>query len=176
MSSSDELKKATAAAVRLRARELRGAAATQNLFGFALCTDDDVRTLYHVACTREWVSETEKRNPGVGFIYVEWTLSEHDQVFAPISAHLATLATLKHESTVAWGAARDQRFQALVLALRDCRESGMFEADTLLCVASTDPSSHLEAMAMNAVDTLNTKAVADGFAKALGYEKHRKPA
>lgn len=176
MNSIDELRTATAAAVRQRAKELRGTAETANLSGFALCTDDDVSTLYHVACTREWVSEKEKRYPGVGFIYVEWTLSEHDQVFGPISEQLASLAKLKHGDDAMWGAARDHRFQALFLALKDCRASAVFEPDTLLCVGSTDPSTHMEVLTMNAVEMLNTKPVAAQFAKALGYEKHRKPA
>ena len=176
MNSIDDLRKMAAAAVRLRATELRGTAETANLFGFALCTDDDVSTLYHVACTREWVREKEKRYADVEFIYVEWPLSEHDQIFGPISEQLAALAKLPHENAASWAAARDQRFQALVLALGEGRASGVFESATLLCVGSTDPSGHLAALTMTAVDTLNSKPVADQFAKALGYEKYRKPA
>lgn len=79
MNSIDEIRMTAAAAVSQRAGELRGNAETANLFGFALCTDDGLSTLYHVACTREWVHEKELRYPSVGCVYVEWTLSDHDQ-------------------------------------------------------------------------------------------------
>ncbi len=61
----------------------------------------------------------------------------------------------------------------LVLGLQDCRKEGIFDRKTLLCVGSTDPSDHLEALAMHAVDALNSKSVANEFARALGYERHR---
>ena len=50
---------------------------------------------------------------------------------------------------------------------------GAFDPDTLLCVGSTDPSDHLEALAMRGVDALNSAGVANKFASALGYELHR---
>jgi hypothetical protein len=44
----------------------------------------------------------------------------------------------------------------------------------LLCCGDTDPSYHMESLAMNAVDKLNLPVVADQFAKYLGYSHHRK--
>lgn len=170
----EELQIQIASAVRQAAAELRSR--DSELFGFALCTDDDVRTLYHIACTRDWVREKEVGYPDIGFIYVEWTLSGSDAPFDAISRQFATLADETYASDTDWATARDQRFHLLVSALRDCREAGAFSPDTLLCAGSTDPSEHLEALAMSGVDAVNAADVADEFARALGYEKHRRRA
>lgn len=167
----EELRTQIANAVRRAAAELQSDNA--ELFGFALCTDDDVRTLYHVACTRDWVRENEGDYPEIGFIYVEWTHSADDTPFDAISRQFAALADAHYASDGAWAAARDQRFNLLVSALRDCREAGAFAPDTLLCAGSTDPSEHLEALAMSGVEAVNTADIANQFAGALGYEKHR---
>jgi hypothetical protein len=173
---ADELRNQTATAVRDAAEELRARTPNSRLFGFALCTDDDVRTLYHVACTIDWVREKEVAYPDIGFIYVEWTHSAASGPFHLISRQLAALADQTYASDEDWGAARDRRFEALVLALKDCRTTDTFDLDTLLCVGSTDPSGHLEALAMHGVDVLNSPSVANQFAKALGYEMHRNKA
>lgn len=168
----EELQIQTVSAVRQAAAELRSR--NSELFGFALCTDDEVRTLYHLACTRDWVHEEEVDDPDIRFIYVEWTLSGSDAPFDAISRQFATLADANYASDADWAAARDQRFHLLVSALRECREAGSFSPDTLLCAGSTDPSEHLEALAMSGVDAVNAAGIADGFARALGYGKHRK--
>jgi hypothetical protein len=168
-----DLRSATVAAVRQAAEEYRQPHPIEELFGFALCVDDDLRTLYQVSCTRPWVRERDAGYPGVGFIYVEWQDSANDVLFEPLSRRFAALADEAYRSDVEWAKARDGRFESLVLALKDCRDEGRFAADTLLCVGSTDPSEHLEALAMRAVDRLNSRTVADQFAKHLGYEQHR---
>jgi hypothetical protein len=165
-----------AAAVRQAKTELRDQQGIEDLFGFALCTDDDVRTLYHVACTPQWVREKESGYPGIGFIYVEWEHSADDTLFAGLSAKAASLADQKYPSSAEWATERDRRFETLVLALQECRDGRVFAEDTFLCVGSTDPSDHLEALAMNAVDRLNSPKVADQFADLLGYAKHRRNA
>jgi hypothetical protein len=169
-----ELQIQLANAVRQAAVELRSR--DSELFGFALCTDDDVRTLYHIACTRDWVREKEVGYPDIGFIYVEWTLSASAAPFAVISRQFAKLADETYANDKDWAAVRDQRFNLLVSALRDSREAGAFFPDTLLCAGSTDPSEHLQALAMSGVDAVNTADIADEFARALGYEKHRSKA
>lgn len=160
------------AAVRQTAAELRSG--DSELFGFALCVDDDVRTLYHIACNRDWVRENMVDDPDIGFIYVEWPLSASDAPFDAISKQFAALADETCASDEEWAAARDQRFHLLVSALRECREAGAFSSETLLCAGSTDPSGHLEALAMSCVDAVNPVDIADKFARALGYEKHRR--
>lgn len=158
-------------AVRQAASELQSRDSA--LFGFALCTDDDVRTLYHVACTRDWVREQQVDYADIGFIYVEWTESADHAPFDAISRQFAALANDAYANDAEWAAARDRRFSLLVSALRECRDAGAFSSDTLLCAGSTDPSDHLEALAMSGVDAVNSKVIADRFATALGYEQHR---
>jgi hypothetical protein len=130
-------------------------------------------TLCHVACTSDWVQDNEKSYSDIGFVYVEWTDCAAEANFEPISQQLAALASHSYPSNDDWAAARDLRFNALVLALKDCRDACIFDAETLLCVGSTDPCDHLEALAMNSVDLLNSPVIAGKFAQALGYEKHR---
>lgn len=172
--TNKELRVATVAAIRHAVAEFRREHPIGDLFGFALCVDDDLRTLYQVCCTRQWVHDRDGDYPGIGFIYVEWEDSADEALFEPLSQRLATLADAPHSSDAAWANERDGRFESLVLALKDCREDGLFAPDTLLCVGSTDPSAHLEALAMTAVDRLNLPLVADQFAAHLGYEMHRK--
>jgi hypothetical protein len=173
---TEQTRSDAALAVRQAVRELLGGRAKEELFGFALCTDDDLRTVYHVACTRSWVGERDSGYPGIGFIYVEWEDSADDSLLEKVSVRFAQLADERYRSDAAWADARDTRFEALVLALMDCRKDGLFAEDTLLCVGSTDPSEHLEALAMRAVERLNSPPIADKFAEHLGYEKHRKKA
>jgi hypothetical protein len=167
------IREATAKAVQQAAHVLRDRDPEGRLFGFALCTDDDVRTLYHIACMRDWVRAKEASYPDIGYIYVEWPDSAPEGPFNTISKQLARLADHNDSSAEHRAAARDRRFEALVLALEDCRNSGTFDPETLLCVGSTDPSDHLEALAMRAVEKLNIPNVVDQFARALGYEGHR---
>ena len=169
----EQLRLLTADAVRKAAGELRQKLPDDTLWGFALCTHDEVRSFYHVACTSVWVREREAGYPGIGSIYVEWSQSANEGLFDAANAALATFADQAESSESTWARARDERFEALVLALGDCRAEGVFAQDTLLCVGSTDPCDHLEALAMSAVDRLNRPAVADQFARDLGCEKYR---
>jgi len=140
---------------------------TDPIHGFALCTDNDVMTLFSAACTKSWVSEREADYEAIGYIYTEWVQNSGDSHFDAISKTVAALSGDSVESTV------EQRFQALVSALQECRNEGLFDSDTLLCCGSTDPSDKMEWLAMRAVDRLNSKVTADLFAEHLGYEHHR---
>lgn len=168
-----EIRRLTAEAVRRARAELQTSCGGSHLFGFALCTDDDLMTLYHVYCTDEWVRAREKDDPDIGYISNEWLCCANEELFDRISDRLAQLSWREYPTDSESADARYRRFNALVLALEDCRDAGLFDADTLLCVVSTDPSEDLQALAMNAVDRLNSPAVADRFAKVFGYEKYR---
>lgn len=138
------------------------------LFGFALCTDDDVMTLFSAACTRAWVSEREYKYAGIGYFYNEWNQPSGDVHFNSISKRVAEMYAA--EEDVAYVDARDRRFEVFVLALEECRNAGLFDEDTLLCCGSTDPSGHMQRLAKNAVIRLNSKLIAEQYAAALGYE------
>ena len=141
------------------------------LFGFALATDDDVMSLYHVVCTRSWVQEKSKDYKDIGYISVEWEQSGDDRLFNPVNELLSSHYDKHEEDFFKY---RDMRFTSLVQALKDCRDESIFDEDTLLSVGSTDPSPDLEALEMRAVDLLNKKNVADKFADALGYSEYHK--
>lgn len=146
----------------------------EDIFGFALCTDDSLCTLFQVSCTRPWVRHQEGDYPGIGFVYTEWKDSVDDTLFQKLSDRLGALANEPYKFDAEWARARDERFEALVLALSDARQQRLFAENTLICVGSTDPSEHLEALAMDAADRLNTRVIADQFAEHLGYEVYRK--
>ena len=169
----EELRSMTADALRKASAELQQMFPSDTLWAFALCTDDEVSSFYHVACTSSWVRAREAAYPAIGSIYVEWQQSANESLFDDANAILASLAAQPQPTESGWASERDERFAALVLALKDCRDGGVFGQDTLLCVGSTDPCDHLEALAMSAVDRLNLPSLADRFARELGYEKHR---
>ncbi len=158
----------TTDAIRKAVAEMTAELGTDRIHGFALCTDDDVMTLYPAACSKNWVAERETDYEAIGYIYTEWDQNAGDSHFGTISKAVARMA-----ESDGGGSARDKRFESFVLALQDCRDEGLFDPETLLCCGSTDPSDHLEMLAMRAVDRLNTAAVANLFAEHLGYENHR---
>ena len=164
----DELRHKTAEAIRKACAEITAEYVDDKLFAFALCTDDDVMTLYSSVCTRNWVSEREDNYEAIGYIYTEWDQHSGDSHFDSISELVASLADNESDENDC-----DRRFEAFVLALEGCRDEGIFDDDTLLCCGSTDPSDHMEMLAMKAVDRLNQKEIADKFAEHLGYEEYR---
>jgi hypothetical protein len=163
-----KLRADTANAIRKAVAEMTAEFGSDKIHGFALCTDDDVMTLSPATCTKNWVAEREAGYEAIGYIYTEWDQNAGGEHFGSISKAVARMA-----ESAADGSARDNRFESFVLALQDCRDEGLFDPETLLCCGSTDPSDHLEMLAMRAVDRLNTAAVADLFAQHLGYENYR---
>ncbi|HSI82332.1 MAG TPA: DUF4303 domain-containing protein, partial [Candidatus Methylacidiphilales bacterium] len=157
----DQLKHSLISAIRGAREELRE---LDPLAGFALATDDEVTTLYHVACSKAWVEENQKQYKEIGDIFVEWQESAADELFRVISKALSE----HYENTPSgnFAKARNARFNMLVKALADCRQAGLFDADTLLCVGSTDPGEHMEDLDKKAAYRLNAKPVADRYAKS----------
>ena len=162
-----KLRRSVADAIRKAHSEMVTEFGDDPIHGFALCTDDDVMTLFSAACSKSWVAEREANYEAIGYIYTEWEQDSGVSHFEPISETVGELADDDDQSTV------QQRFEAFVLALQDCRKEGVFDPDTLLCCGSTDPSDEMEMLAMRAVDRLNTSANADHFAEHLGYQEHR---
>ena len=162
------LKNDLVTAIKKAASAIREKHPDDELHGFALCTDDGLMTLYLVSCTKTWFAERADKYESVGYISVEWSDSTGDDYLDEISKQMAKLANSDKSQE-----ARDRRFTMLVAALQECRNENLFNEDTLLCCGSTDPSPHMEMLAMHAVDKLNTKFNADQFAKHLGYEQYR---
>lgn len=163
-----DLRKRTAEAIRLAIKEMSASLSADKLHGFALCTDDDVMTLFPAACSQSWVGERSDDYEAIGFIYTEWDQDAGDSHFDSLSEMVADMADEDDSDS-----AREKRFEAFVLALKDCRDEGLFDADTLLCCGSTDPMDEMEKLAMQAVEKLNSASNADLFAQHLGYEEYR---
>ncbi len=167
-----ELQNSIVQAVNVAHKELLQLSDNNNIFGFALCTDDDVSGFYHVACTKDWVKNKEGSYPGIGYIYVEWEQSGSENIFDDSNLKISKLYNMKYPNEKVWEQERDARFQTLVSALLEIRKNGLFQQDTLLAVGSTDPSDYMESLEMKAVSQLNNSSITKNFADALGYEKY----
>ncbi|TWT51773.1 DUF4303 domain-containing protein [Allorhodopirellula solitaria] len=153
----DDLRRATVDAIRKARADMGREFGSDPIHGFALCTDDNLMTLYSAACTKSWVAEREAEYQGIGSIYVEWNQSAGDRHFESISKTLAALAESDQSTS-------KQRFDCLRLALEDCRAEGLFDSDTVLLCGNTDGVGEMEA---EAVDRLNSTAIAGQVAGDL---------
>ena len=63
MHSFESLRQAAVDAIRLGAFAAYKTIDKKSLFGFAICTDNELGSVFHVYATREWVSEREAEYP-----------------------------------------------------------------------------------------------------------------
>jgi len=145
----------------------------QKLFGYALCTTDDLSGVYHVACTSEWVNKNSKGFEEIGYISVEWEESGDDTEFDYCNSLIHESYEMNKDDFETW---RDLTFQALVTALQQAREAGLFEDHTHLSAGSTDPSEHMELLETQGIDIMNPPNLADSLVNALGFSKYRNKA
>lgn len=161
----DIVRQATVEAIRQAAAEAYQTITKDELFGFAICTDDDVDSVYHVYATREWVQSREADYPEIGFISVEWTQASEDTLFLPLSTVFRNWASTDDQNYDVDGS---RRFGVLVDAMMTCRREGLFDPRTLLTVSSTDPDALMEKLACDAGRLLNNEAVAEAYCRAMG--------
>jgi hypothetical protein len=138
----------------------------EELVGYALCTDDDLSTLFHVAITREF----EHRNsdvPGVAHVPTEWSYNEGEDLFEEANR----IITARYEDASSNGFEEHvvKTFGELVGALERMRAEGVFEPDVLLIVTSTDPGPALEELSREAAEKLNSAEVFARWRDAMGY-------
>jgi hypothetical protein len=124
----------------------------ERVTGYALATDDDLGTLFHVACT----AESESESPllaGFG----DWTREAPSDPFGAVNKVLRRWAhesgddeSEAHEPVVYRGI-----FEALVAGLLQARHDGLFADDVFLVVGSTDPGPAIERLEHEAVERLN---------------------
>jgi hypothetical protein len=159
------------AGVESTARQLEVACAGQRLTGYALCTDDEVCGVYHVACTAEHAAtagaelrELLKKEYGpesgvydVRFKPEEWKLDAERDDLEAASKLLALRADLDVEGDCHTQC--EKAFECLVLALERCRSKGIFADDVYLCALSMDPCDAMERMGDEAVLRLNAPGV-----------------
>jgi hypothetical protein len=133
--------------------------------GYALCTDDGLWTVYHVASSLPLGgSKPYWANP------VEWSVvaREAKPVFARISNSLRAGAQEASKNGT-FGKHVDTMFESLVTALDQMRPTisrlTVADSDLLLLVSSTDPSPKLLGMEVEAARRLNSpKLFADWHA------------
>ena len=145
---------ATKRAVLASIRSVRGAHPAERLCGYALLTDDNLRTIGYAACTEEQVASCGVRN--ARFEPVEWTYCEGAEAFDEVRELLvasADAAKGPEEQATHVGEA----FGTLVEALRQARLEGALGEDVFLTVISTDPNERLLGLEAAAVEALNSK-------------------
>jgi hypothetical protein len=142
-------------AIRLSLAEFAANQPTETLAAYAICTDDELSTLFWVATTNEHILTVEE----VVFRYsaVEWPYGYGSSAFDAPRLELVRLHAAALESGLFQAHVADS-FHTLVEALQRARRSGEFGEDILLYVASTDPSEHLEALEGRGVEYLNNHA------------------
>jgi hypothetical protein len=169
----EKLKSLLVSAIKKTKKELNEKYGEDKLFGYALCTDDAVTTIYHIACTNAWVKDRKSKFEEIGYISVEWEqsgdASHFDSVYDEI---LKNYERGGHEDD-SFAKYRDQRFESFVQALKQCREENIFDSETHLSAGGTDPSAHLEFLEMRGIDRINKKYLADLLANGLCLEKYR---
>ena len=135
-------------------------------FGFALCTDDSVGSLFPIAASQAWADSRESLKFAVW--PPEWDVGVADKdAFNALSKKLFS-ASQKKPGSAAWRKARDARFQTLVDTMVACQAAGDFAGFSYLCVTSTSPSNHMLALTRAAIKELNDPVYADAFREFLG--------
>ena len=155
----EKLQADTTDAIRKAFADIKATFGADPIRGFALCTDSDLMTLYSAVCTESWLAERRSAYEQIESIYTEWSQFAGDEYFGPISEQLAELFE-SEESTA------EQRYEALVAALEDCRHEGFIDSSTKLLCGDTDGIDETE---IRAVFRLNSQQVANQIAKDLGF-------
>lgn len=137
---------------------LRAAHPNDPLVGFALCTDDDVITLYHVGCTRSFAG-SHHDVPDVGFAPTEWTQDAGVKpvAFDAVCQHLD--ARPMPPGSKFWGPELEQDFEAMVAGLARARADASLDQEVFVWVTSTDPGPAMVELAEKALPRLNSPAV-----------------
>ena len=168
MHSFESLRQAAVDAIRLGAFAAYKTIDKKSLFGFAICTDNELGSVFHVYATREWVSEREAEYPEIGFISVEWEQGFDDDPFLALSSVFRKFAdSAYHLPDREYENNRIVRFRVLVEAMRVCRDEGLFDANTLLSVDSTDPDDLMTKLACEAARHLNIPAIAEAYLQTM---------
>ncbi|QUI71412.1 DUF4303 domain-containing protein [Pseudoalteromonas piscicida] len=159
----DKLKSLVKDAVKTTFTNLQRIHQPDELLGYALCTDDSVMTLYHVAMTQQWLSQDD--NTEFEFSPVEWDLSDRDVHFKGVATLLA--ARLELEDAKLYENYLEEiinpTFKAFVLALLELRQEGVFAKNVFLSVISTDPSEHMLELESAANRKLNSAELLNRF-------------
>ena len=120
--------------------------------GYALCTDDELSTLFWVATTHRHIATVSDTK--LKFSAVEWPHGHSSDALRAAQDMLAE----QHRSALARGALEEhvfESFAALVEALTHARTQGLIPPSALVYAASTDPSPRLDDLERQCVVHLN---------------------
>jgi len=155
-------------AVRSTVAAIRDAHPSETLSGYALCTDDSLSTLSHIACTHEFIDAHRAAFPDVDVIAVAWEYAEGSDAFDGARALLTEKYAAVAGNEELFERHVSEVFGALLIVLRRARDEGLFQDDVLVYATSTDPGPALEELALNGVIALNTPSWIERWRAAMG--------
>lgn len=143
----------------------------ENIHGFALGTDDDVMTLFHVLSTSNWVkTEAVRLNyDDIGYVFVEWQETVGENLFSDLSKMFREESEKDYGTDDDWALARDKRLLSISFALEEVRNRKLFKEQTFLCFGSTDPSPYIEKLEWDEIQRYNLETNINKYSKAMGY-------
>lgn len=162
--SNEDFTATVKAAVRRSVAAIRAAHPSESLCAFALCTDDDLRTVFHVAASVDYLERA--REPDVRFVPVDWEYHEGSEFFDAVNAQLV----IRFESSSDFALHVEESFRCLVEALKELRDERFLAAGWTLIVTSTDPGPVLEQLADDAMRVLNDAGTYAAWRRAMGRD------
>jgi hypothetical protein len=146
------------------ALSIAGLKRERDLWGYVLCTDDDVSTLGCVACTREWAEANPSRR-WIPACWDDWSgtpvLERFNDELCDRSMGANGEAFERHIETA---------FEELTAVLARVRADGLVAPNTLLAVLVPDPGPAAQELAARSIDALNEEATARGWKSELGLQ------
>jgi hypothetical protein len=144
----EELRRLVIAGVAESAREVAASLGDETLAGYALCVDDDLRSLFPMAVSAGALSMADN---ALRFVPVDWDCEAGGDAFDRANAALEELADAASD----YAAHKRLAFTALVDALGDARKRGIFAPGVTLLVTSVDPGETTLHLAEEAALELN---------------------
>lgn len=141
------------AAIRQSFGELPQAVSDSEIAGLALCTDDNLCTLYATIITVDELVQSDDRD--LLHVPTDWPMELGDVHFEGPNSCLRDSKIESMTDHV------DISYRTLVRALQHLRDVGFFHGSVVLSVLSTDPSEYLEQLWSQSFDTLNDRAAVD---------------
>lgn len=126
--------------------------APEDLVGLALCTDDELTTLYATWLTSSELDLAQEPDELL-FSPTDWAASFDGGKIEEAARELRTLASDPRHV--------ERSFASLVSALEEMRKERALPDSLFLSVLSTDPSEYLEDLEAESVRTLNSSDVID---------------
>jgi len=162
--TTNKLRDLVLQAVRLAISRVLESHPNELICGFALLTDDDLRSLGYAACTYEGLGDDA--GGSVRFEPVDWQYCDGQEIFDEARAALAELADSNpdHRDHV------DKAFVVLVAALEMAKAEGTLPHESYCTPISTDPNEHLDELEDQAILRLNGPAVHKARRIAIGID------